>query len=58
MAEGKALSNECSLCHQIIEQGPAGATEKSLQGLAPVMQLYDPDHCANFEDILPSAQHG
>jgi len=32
-AGGKVLSNECTLCHSIIEQGPVDATEKNADGL-------------------------
>ncbi|MEI7998116.1 MAG: NapC/NirT family cytochrome c [Candidatus Omnitrophota bacterium] len=32
-AEGKTLSNECTLCHTIIEQGDPGSTEKNTDGL-------------------------
>lgn len=31
--EGKVLSNQCTICHTIIEQGPLGATEKNADGL-------------------------
>ncbi len=32
-ADGKVLSNDCTTCHSIIEQGPIGATEKNTDGL-------------------------
>ncbi|MBF0121848.1 MAG: NapC/NirT family cytochrome c [Candidatus Omnitrophica bacterium] len=30
---GKAITRDCGVCHAIIEQGPAGNTEKSVDGL-------------------------
>lgn len=32
-AQGKVLSNQCTLCHTIIEQGVPGSTEKNADGL-------------------------
>ena len=32
-AEGKAISNDCSLCHEIVVQGPPDATEANPSGL-------------------------
>lgn len=32
-AEGKVISRDCKSCHTIVEQGPAGKTEKNLDGL-------------------------
>ncbi len=32
-AEKKVISRDCTACHQIIEQGPIGKTERSLDGL-------------------------
>ena len=32
-SDGKVLSNDCTLCHSIIEQGHIGSTEKSADGL-------------------------
>ena len=31
--DGKVISRDCKVCHTIIEQGPSGATEKSIDGL-------------------------
>ena len=31
--KGKVLSKDCNACHAIIEQGPAGATDKNVDGL-------------------------
>jgi len=32
-SEGKLISRDCKSCHTIVEQGPAGKTEKNLDGL-------------------------
>lgn len=32
-AEGKAITRDCDSCHLIVEQGPAGAVEKNIEGL-------------------------
>jgi hypothetical protein len=31
--EGKVISRDCKSCHTLVEQGPAGQTEKNLDGL-------------------------
>ena len=32
--EGRTISNDCTLCHDIIEQGPRESLESNIEGLA------------------------